>query len=237
MVWYSTVLFYPEEPNMQDDLVTPKHRTAKGKQRLDELVEVAAQLFLERGFEGVAVDELIARVGGSRRNVYAHFGGKEGLFIESVTQLCEELARPLTQLKIDNDQSWEGLQVFGCKLLQTALQPRALALHRLMIAEGARFPELSQAILKAGHLNATTILAGWIESTRNKPEGAVGSHLPSITLAQQFVDLVVTAPQLRALVGLDPHPLTRAQIRKIVIHAVDIFLHGAAPRRTIHDME
>lgn len=209
----------------------PKHRTAKGKQRLVDLTDVAAELFLERGFESVAVDELIARVGGSRRNVYSHFGSKEGLFIEVVTRLCEELALPLKQLNIAEHQSWDALTSFGRELLQTVLQPRTLALHRLMIAEGRRFPELAQAVLKAGHLNAASILAVWIESKRGKVRNGLGSHLPALTLAQQFIDLVVTEAQLRALVGLDPHSLPVDQIDLIVSNAVDTFLHGAASRK------
>jgi len=56
----------------------PRHRTAKGARRLQDLTDVAAELFLERGFESVAVDDLIARVGGSSRNVYSHPDSSKG---------------------------------------------------------------------------------------------------------------------------------------------------------------
>ena len=94
-------------------LSPPKHRTAQAAQRIDTLTTVAAELFLERGFESVAVDDLIARVGGSRRNVYSHFGGKEGLFIEAMTRLCAELALPLEQLVIDAREPRKALSTFG----------------------------------------------------------------------------------------------------------------------------
>ncbi|MUZ65058.1 TetR/AcrR family transcriptional regulator [Agrobacterium vitis] len=71
------------------------HRTTKGAERLRSLKDAAANMFLEQGYEAVSMDTLIAQVGGSRRNIYNHFGGKEGLFIETVTRLCAELALPL----------------------------------------------------------------------------------------------------------------------------------------------
>jgi len=210
----------------QQAAVAPKHRTAKGAQRLQELTDVAAELFLERGFESVAVDDLIARVGGSRRNVYSYFGGKEGLFIEVVKQLCAELARPLEELSIAQE-AHEGLSSFGRRLLQTVLQPRTLALHRLMVAEGKRFPELAQAVFHAGHFKAAESLTPWIEAHQGSCPNSLGAHLPARTLAQQFVNLVVMEAQLRALAGLDPQPLPDEQIEVIVSNAVFTFLRGA----------
>lgn len=216
----------------QQAAVAPKHRTAKGAQRLRDLTDVAAELFLERGFESVAVDDLIARVGGSRRNVYSYFGGKEGLFIEVVKQLCAELASPLGALNVE-EEAHEGLSSFGRRLLQTVLQPRTLALHRLMVAEGKRFPELAQAVLHAGHFKAADSLTPWIEAHQNKRPNSLGTHLPAHTLAQQFVNLVVMEAQLRALAGLDPQPLPDDQIEVIVSNAVFTFLHGAQFKKDV----
>lgn len=215
----------------QQGAVAPKHRTAKGAQRLRDLTDVAAELFLERGFESVAVDDLIARVGGSRRNVYSYFGGKEGLFIEVVKQLCAELASPLEELNIGEEEACEGLSSFGRRLLQTVLQPRTLALHRLMVAEGKRFPELAQAVLHAGHFKAADILTPWIEAHQGKRLNNLGTHLPARTLAQQFVNLVVMEAQLRALAGFDPQPLPDEQIEVIVNNAVFTFLHGTQVKK------
>lgn len=219
----------------QQPVASPNHRTAKGAQRLRDLTDVAAELFLERGFESVAVGDVIARVGGSRRNVYSHFGGKEGLFIEVVKQLCAELAKPLEELNIAEDEVRDGLSSFGRQLLQTVLQPRTLELHRLMVAEGKRFPELAQAILHAGHLKGTEILTTWVKVHQGNRTNALRTDLPARTLAQQFVNLVVMDAQLRALVGLDPLPLPADQLDAIVNDAVSTFLHGAQAKRITHE--
>ncbi|HEY0122552.1 MAG TPA: TetR/AcrR family transcriptional regulator [Rhizobium sp.] len=203
-------------------------RTARGAERLRTLREIAANMFLEQGFEAVSLDTLIASAGGSRRNIYDHFGGKEGLFVEAVTERCAELAAPLEQLDIRGADTREALVLFGRKILEIVLEPRTLALHRLMIAEGQRFPELSRSIWHAGHSNATRLLALWFENKQR--EGLFRMDTPAATLADHYISLAVTTPQLRCLVAHGA-PLKPAEISKIVDDAVTVFLEGAMTER------
>ncbi|WP_206614171.1 TetR/AcrR family transcriptional regulator [Paenirhodobacter populi] len=197
--------------------------TARGVARLQTLTDTAASLFLDQGYGAVSLDMLIARAGGSRRNIYQHFGGKEGLFIEVVTRLCEEQGQPLRDLDIEGDEIGEALTAFGHKVLEIVLQPRTLALHRLMIAEGQRFPALSQAILRSGHEAGVKTLAEWLRNRRC----ILRAELTPEVLAEQFVSLLITGPQLRALVGRESLPLSSAEIARLVRETVSAFLHGA----------
>lgn len=197
------------------------HRTEHGAARVRALTEVAADLFLEKGVDGVSVDELIQRVGGSRRNIYDRFGGKEGLFIEVVTQLCEAQAAPLCELKIEDDTLGPALQFFGERVLEIVLQPRTLALHRLMIAEGQRFPELSRAVLASGHDAGVAVLARWIAGRTG-----LRRDLSHEVLAEHFVTLLVTKAQRDALIGTGA-PTPHVEIASITRQAVSLFLCGA----------
>jgi AcrR family transcriptional regulator len=49
-------------------------------QRREQLLEIARELFAERGYEGTSVEEIAARAGVSKPVVYEHFGGKEGAY-------------------------------------------------------------------------------------------------------------------------------------------------------------
>lgn len=204
--------------------LTMEHRTTRGAERLRSLKQAAIDMFLQEGFEAVSLDSLIARVGGSRRNIYDHFGGKEGLFIEAVAELCEELAAPLKALDIHGDDPRTALTIFGRKALEIVLQPRTIALHRLMIAEGQRFPDLSQSIWGAGHMNATQMLARWIEAKQR--EKLLRTDIDGEDLAAQFITLTVTTAQLRCLVGFE-EGLSSEAIEKTVEDAVTVFLTGA----------
>jgi len=204
------------------------HRTARGAARLRSLTDMAADMFLEQGYDSVSLDTLIARVGGSRRNI-SRFGGKEGLFVEVVTRLCADLQRPLMELKISLKDERTALTQFGESVLAFILRPRALALHRLMVAEGARASKLAQAVYKAGPENAARVLSAWIEARQKT--GQLRKDLPALELADKFLELLVPGPQLRALVGLAATPLSAADRANFTRKAVDIFLHGALAKR------
>lgn len=198
--------------------------TGRGKQRIVTLTETAADLFLEMGYDAVSVDALISQAGGSRRNIYDRFGGKEGLFIEAITGICNEISAPLKDIVLDDTDPHSALVAFGEQVLALVLQPRTLALHRLMIAEGARFSGVAQAIWKSGPENAIKILNLWI--VRQQSRGVLCSDSPSMDLAAHFIHALVSGPQLQALAGIMPVPPDPAALSRLTRISVTNFLQG-----------
>ena len=200
--------------------------TARGAERLRRLQATAAEMFLSCGYEGVSVDGLINRVGGSRRNVYGPCGGKQGLFVATVRELCTEIAEQLAALPMAEAPVKEGLVLYGRRLLELVLQPRLLAMHRLMVSEGQRFPELARSMCQTGRDNAAAALGRWLGA--HQAHGDIRAGLVPLELAQFFIHLVVSGPQLRALVGEVRPGWTPSGIARHVDDTVDLFLHGAA---------
>lgn len=198
--------------------------TERGAARLLVLTKSAADMFLDHGYEAVSLHRLIASAGGSRRNIYQHFGGKEGVFKQAVTWLTTDLGRPLEELEIRSHEAKTALNLYGRQLLEIVLQPRTLALHRLMIAKVHRFPEVAQAILNVGQNRGADILSGWIADQQSS--GILLVNLPTDYLAGQFVNLVVTGPQLKSLVGLVDVPTAQRSNHKTVDRAIALFLAG-----------
>lgn len=66
------------------------------KERREQLLRVARQLFAEKGFEGTSVEEISARAQVSKPVVYEHFGGKEGIYAVVVDREVEGLTAALT---------------------------------------------------------------------------------------------------------------------------------------------
>lgn len=198
----------------------------KGETRLATLLEVAAALFLERGYEALALDEIIARAGGSRRNIYSTFGGKEGLFKAAVTALCAELTHPIQGAPTRAAAGiGERLHELGAMFVDIALDPRTVALHRLMISEGKRFPELAQAIYQSGRGRGAEVVAPLLEAQRSafrREYAQADAH----ELAQMFVGLVINEVQIYALIGLSDvdEPAHRAHVR--ARGAVSLFING-----------
>ena len=69
-----------------------KHGRVPRAVRQRQLVELAEQLFAERGYSGASMDELCRRAGVTKPVVYELFGNKEGLFKACVEQAIARMA-------------------------------------------------------------------------------------------------------------------------------------------------
>lgn len=192
-----------------------------------QLQEAAADMFLSCGYEGVSVEGLIRRVGGSRRNVWGLYGGKAGLFEATVSELCQEISAELENLPMEGATVQEGLLLYGRCLLQRVLQPRMLAMHRLMVSEGHRFPAQARSLCSTGRDKAAASLGRWMAG--HQARGQLRAGLDTLQLARLYLHLVVSEPQLRALIGQLPPGSNDEGISRHVAAVVDLFLRGAAP--------
>ncbi|RYZ77715.1 MAG: TetR/AcrR family transcriptional regulator [Proteobacteria bacterium] len=200
----------------------PKLGESKNSSRLENLLTEATSMFLEQGYESLSIDELVRRVGGSKRNVYSQFQNKEALFIKVASNLCEELSVPLRNLQLNHSDPRVALEKFSRELLKVVLDERTLALHRLMIAEAVRFPKLSQTIWKLGHDAACKLLADWIEDQKSAGRLVISSDAASV--AAQFISSLTGYLQLRALLKPHSHKTSKQEIESFVEAAVASFL-------------
>jgi AcrR family transcriptional regulator len=70
-----------------------------GKERREQLLDVARALFAERGFDAASVEEIAHRANVSKPVVYEHFGGKEGIYAVVVDrEMSALLARMIAAL-------------------------------------------------------------------------------------------------------------------------------------------
>jgi AcrR family transcriptional regulator len=67
-----------------------------GKERRQQLLDVARALFAERGFDAASVEEIAHRAGVSKPVVYEHFGGKEGIYAVVVDREMHALLARMT---------------------------------------------------------------------------------------------------------------------------------------------
>ena len=125
-------------------------RTQRGEARDERLRRRAADLFLERGYDGVSIDELIRDVGGSKASVYHFYGDKNGLFTAVMDDMLQDPALPLSRLDLEGLSLAEGLRTFARTLMAILLQPRHLAFQRLVVAEAQRRPAIGLSWYRNG---------------------------------------------------------------------------------------
>jgi AcrR family transcriptional regulator len=185
------------------------------------ILKAAGDLFLARGYAGVSIDAIVAAVGGSKREIYAQFGDKESLFREVIVALCQENLRPFQALAKADDLEF-ALASMATAFLGFLLSPRTLALHRLVIAEAPRFPEIAKDFLRQGPLRAYGVAADLLRT--HAQAGEVRVDDPDAA-ARVFLDALTGDFQLRSLAG---RRVSREEIDKRVRLAVRIFAKGIA---------
>jgi AcrR family transcriptional regulator len=89
-----------------------------GKERREQLLDIARRLFAERGLDGTSIEEIAARADVSKPVVYEHFGGKEGLYAVVVDREVERFITMATRLLGGEDNNMPKFEVAAVELLR-----------------------------------------------------------------------------------------------------------------------
>src|SRR5580704_13876255 len=110
------------------------------------ILEVATELFLAEGYGTTTIEAVAARAGISKRTFYHRFDDKSALFAAVVHEIIEQIRPPAGVPLIEGATLRDVLRRLAGMILHAALSPQAIALHRLVMAESARFPELARTV-------------------------------------------------------------------------------------------
>jgi TetR/AcrR family transcriptional repressor of mexJK operon len=190
----------------------------------DRILDVATALFLGAGFGATSIEAVAKRAGVSKRTFYHRFSGKEMLFEAVVRRMIERWTPPFDAALLEAPSLAISLRRAAEHMLKVALTQEALALHRMVIAEARRFPELARILHELGAAAGIQRLAGEFE--RRIAAGEIRA-IDSRFAAEQFILMVVTGPQRRAL-GLGT-PLGPAELARWIADSVALFVEGCRP--------
>ncbi|MCS5718529.1 TetR/AcrR family transcriptional regulator [Herbiconiux sp. CPCC 205763] len=193
-------------------------------QRKHEAILAAAeQIFLRDGFRGANMDELATLSQVSKQTVYKHFGSKEALFVDLVTSMTRGAGDGVhEEMPLPRSAGGVGgfLEEFGRRQLGVVLDARILQLRRLVIGEVGRFPDLGQALWRAGPMRSMTALTtafsdfiekGWMRDTDPRT-------------AASFFNWLVMSPINEAMLLGDDVPRDPESIRRHCAEATRVFL-------------
>jgi AcrR family transcriptional regulator len=190
--------------------------------RRQEIVRIAAALFIEKGYANVTIDEIIRLIGGSKATLYARFGGKEGLFETVIKQPCVDVTHAIDIVPTGTIET--QLTQIARTFLKSVLNSNILELHRLMVSIGKTFPAVGSFFYESGPDTAYDVVANWIG--KQQAAGKLGGGNPR-QLAALFLDMLIGEHQLALLTS--PHRSSPKTIEKTVRAAVSLFLNGARP--------
>jgi AcrR family transcriptional regulator len=201
-------------------------RTRRGEARDALLRACAAALFLEHGFEGVTIDDVLRDVGGSKASVYSFYGGKDGLFLAAMDDTIIDLTQPLKRLELTSLSLEQGLTEFAGTLLSVLLQERHLAFQRLVIAEAVRHPQLGLNWHQHGPAATRAILAEFLAA--QQALGRVRPDADPARVATLFHDMITFDLLNRAMmrIGGGPGP---DEVAATIRDAIAVFTRGICP--------
>lgn len=112
---------------------------AKTETRRQAILDAAAEVFQETGFERTTMAAICERLGYSKATLYNYFASKEELFLAVVFGATEaEFQAMLAALDASVQDMTEALEKFGRGLLTLLYSPQVQAVRRLIVAEAGR---------------------------------------------------------------------------------------------------
>lgn len=195
----------------------------------DAILDMAAEVFKERGLDGASMSEIAKRLGGSKATLYGYFPSKEELFVHVALRVAGQ--QILAMLKTLQDRAAEDprtvLVDVGKELIGRVLAEDATTAHRLAVSYG-RTGNLGRIFYDAGPGQAIEAFTRYIEAATAAGRLAV-------------VDVAAAAHHLLALLESEityrrtlqfGDEITQDVIDKSVGKAVEVFLaaYAVGPR-------
>lgn len=195
------------------------------------ILDAATARFLQAGYLGTTMDQIATDAGVSKQTVYKQFADKETLFREIVTSTVGEISDTNYEAVLDLRDSGDveaDLREFARGQLARVMQPRLLALRRLVIGEAGRFPELGRFFYERGPGRTIGALATAFE--RLAERGRLEIDDPSVAAAH-FNWLIMSTPLNDAMLLGDDEPPSKQDLERCVDTGVQVFLAAYGARK------
>jgi AcrR family transcriptional regulator len=139
----------------------------KSEERRQAMIDVAAEVFNEIGFEGASMAEISARIGGSKATLYNYFTSKEEIFVEvMLKQVGCQFEEAFAALD-DEGGLHPGLLRLARHYLDIVLKPEVVAVKRLAMYYAGKSdlgPMLYERGPKRGWMRIADFLAKKMEA-------------------------------------------------------------------------
>lgn len=179
--------------------IIPSRREARRQSRRDAILDVAAQSFLEHGYAGTTMSAIAATLGGSKGTLWSYFASKEVLFAAVIDRVTEAFREKLSVILNPRDGVEPALRRFCVEFLRKVTSPEAIALHRLVVGETNRFPEIGHIFYDRAPRLTQKLLAGFLADAMD--QGVLRAVDP-LNAARQLIALCMAGGHQQMLMGM-----------------------------------
>lgn len=213
-------------PVQLEPLAKDVPQTKRGHERCIALLMSATQLFLDRGYDNVSLDDIVNHAGGSKASIYKYFGNKEGLFKAICDyrrhQFFEDISLPIALITTDlRGYLIETLLNFYTHILT----PENSAFMRLVLEQSQRNPDIALHIHERGPVYIQQAIGNALQNAHD--QGLLYCENPEYS-AQLYFGILRNL-EWRILMGI-PSKESAQETNKYISYCVDRFLDAHQKR-------
>ncbi|WP_375262287.1 TetR/AcrR family transcriptional regulator [Palleronia sp.] len=198
-----------------------RHAAGTDPAKRAAILDGAAQVFLEKGFDGAGVNDICRAAGVSKSTLYVYFDTKETLFGTLVEYERDRLFAGVER-QLEGDAPLEvRLTGFATRVAEMLCSDPVIRAQRAMIGMAERMPELGAQFYEGGAQRSQRLLAQTLDR-----EVATGRLviLDTGLAAYQLVELATAGLWRQRLFGRMTEPPERGAIEATAQAAVAMFL-------------
>lgn len=143
--------YFKSKQELFDELHMPEYANFQpnNEKKKQEILSAALILFAEKGYNGVTMEDIAAKLHVSKATIYLHFSGKEDLFSQILQSSSFNMF--VTTLH-PNDQTdfRQAIMEIGRNYLSIGDSPERSAILKTVIRESSTFPELGTLYYEKG---------------------------------------------------------------------------------------
>lgn len=177
-----------------------KKRSINPQQKMDLVVRAARKLFVEKGFHGVPIPEIVKASGVSVGAIYLHFGSKDQLAATIYQKTLEDFLEMLNERLSGKVTVREQLQAFAQLCLDITEQDPDMMKYMLTVRQCPHPDCASPLCSSKPFLEFQRIVSEGVDSGEVKPGDA-------FLAAVSYTGVILRAVDLR-LQGVIQQPLT-----------------------------
>jgi len=135
-------------------------KAADVEARAQELLQVAAALFLKNGYTKTSLESIARAAHVAVRTIYVKFGGKEGLLSAVLAAKRHKFFRS-QPMETDMRPLREVIDDFAHQMHDLMTSPEAVDMQRIVLAEAPTNPQLAEAFWNGGPRKTREMLSGY----------------------------------------------------------------------------
>lgn len=187
------------------------------------ILEVAAGLFSEKGYDATSMSEVARQAGVSKSNVFHHFGSKHALYLGVIREACRDSRENLSHGRTQGQSVAQQLSAFLHYHMDTLLnreQVSRLVLREVMESTPEGGKELAEEVFFDGFTELVNIVREGQES------GEFRTDMEPALLAHLIISTNLFFFQSRNVLRHFPPVNFADDPRRFVDMAADILFHG-----------